>query len=51
MAMSMKAHTAFVDNQAYRVPIESRYKFDKFGTLTYIDTGRRKRSIVKETRT
>jgi hypothetical protein len=51
MAMSMKAQTALVDNQANRVPIERRYRNDKFGTQTYTDTGRRKRSIVKETRT
>ena len=51
MAMSMKAQTALVDNQTNRVPIGGRYKIDKFGTQTYTDTGRRKRSIVKETRT
>ena len=51
MAMSMKAQTALVDNQTNRVPIGGGYKIDKLGTQTYTDTRRRKRSIVKETRT
>lgn len=52
MAMSMlKAQAAFVGNQAERVPIETSWRTDRFGTQTNIDTGRRKKSIVKETRT